>query len=108
LPLEILDAEVLLDGERAVLYHVRWAECDVRPFVSSLSRRHTLQIELQDLSRVEEGCGKPDCGRDKGGCDSCGSGGGCGSCGSQNPDELQAYFAQLREQMIARQRTSLL
>src|SRR5262245_65051023 len=40
LPLEILDAEVLLDGQRAVLYHLRWAECDVRPLVSGLSTRH--------------------------------------------------------------------
>jgi hypothetical protein len=108
LPLEILDAEVLLDGQRAVVYHVRWANCDARPFVSGLSRRHAMHIELHDLSRVEEGCGRPDCGHGKGGCDSCGSGGGCGSCGSANPGEPQAYFAQLREQMMASNRTPLL
>src|SRR5439155_25791552 len=62
LPLEILDAEVLLDGQRAVIYHVNWAECDVRPLVSGLSKRHALQIEMHDLSRVDEGCGKTNCG----------------------------------------------
>jgi cell fate regulator YaaT (PSP1 superfamily) len=108
LPLELLDAEVLLDGQRAVFYHVRWAECDVRPLVSGLCKRHDLQIELYDLSRAEEGCGRPDCGRGKGGCDSCGSGGGCTTCGSHGAAELQAYFAGLREQMIASKRTPLL
>jgi cell fate regulator YaaT (PSP1 superfamily) len=108
LPLELLDAEVLLDGQRAVIYHVRWAECDVRPFVSSLSKRHDVQIEMHDLSRADQGCGRPDCGRGKGGCDSCGSGGGCGTCGSHGSTDLQAYFAGLREQMIASKRTPLL
>jgi cell fate regulator YaaT (PSP1 superfamily) len=108
LPLELLDAEVLFDGQRGVLYHVRWAECDLRPFVSSLSKRHDVQIELNDVSRADQGCGKPDCGRGKGGCDSCGSGGGCSTCGSLAAEDLQAYFARLREQMIASNRTSLL
>jgi cell fate regulator YaaT (PSP1 superfamily) len=107
LPLEILDAEVLLDGQRAVVYFVRWAACDMRSFVSGLSRQHAMQIELHDVSRVEQGCGKPNCGRSKGGCDSCGEG-GCGSCGSQDSGDFQAYFAELREQMIAKSRTPLL
>src|SRR5215471_4714025 len=37
MPIELLDVEVLLDGEHAVLHHLRWAECDMRPFVSTLS-----------------------------------------------------------------------
>jgi cell fate regulator YaaT (PSP1 superfamily) len=108
LPLELVDAEMLLDGQRAIIYHVRWDECDVRPLVSSLSRRHDVHIELEDLSRADQGCGKPNCGRSNGGCQSCGSGGGCGTCGSHGADDLQAYFAQLREQMLASNRTSLL
>src|SRR5712692_6133188 len=98
LPLELLDVEVLLDGQHAVLYHLRWAECDVRPFVSALSKRHDLHIEMQDLSRVEEseGCGKPNCGQGGGGCGSCSSGGGCGSCGTSKESDAQAYFAGLR------------
>jgi hypothetical protein len=110
LPLEILDVEVLLDGSQAILHHVRWADCDVRPFVSGLSTRHEVLIVLCDLTRKPEvqGCGRPDCGQGKGGCDSCGSSGGCATCGSHGPTDLRAYFAQLREQMIAANRTPLL
>ncbi|HMF12741.1 MAG TPA: PSP1 C-terminal domain-containing protein [Gemmataceae bacterium] len=108
MPLELLDAEVLFDGQRAVLYHVRWAECDLRPLVSRLSKRHDVHVEMYDLSRAVEGCGKPDCGRGHGGCDSCASGGGCSTCGAHDPSELQAYFAGLREQMAAAKRTPLL
>jgi hypothetical protein len=112
LPLEVIDAEVLLDGEHAVLHHLRWEACDVRPFVSTLSREFELQLTLADLTRTraapaaaeEAGCGR--CGS-QGGCGSCGSQDSCGSCGSASPQEVQAYFAGLREQM-ERRRTSLL
>lgn len=112
LPLEILDVEMLLDGERAALHFLSWEPCDLRPLVSTLSRQTELRILLEDLTRTdlpsheEEGCGS--CG--SGGCGSggCGSGGcGSGGCSSgMKPAELQAYFAQLREQM--ERRTSLL
>jgi hypothetical protein len=108
LPIELLDVEVLLDGEHAVLHHLRWAECDMRPLVSALSKKHDLHIELQDLSRIEEGCGRPDCGRGAGGCNSCGSDGGCGSCGSHTEAEVKAYFGELREKMTTLKRTPLL
>jgi cell fate regulator YaaT (PSP1 superfamily) len=104
LPLELLDAEVLLDGAHAVLYHLHWGESDVRPLVSTLARDFDLQVSLLDLTRptdaAEHGCG--DCG--SGGCGSCGSGGcGSGTCGrTMPPEELQAYFAGLREQMDRR------
>jgi cell fate regulator YaaT (PSP1 superfamily) len=112
LPLEVIDAEILLDGEHAVLHHLRWEACDVRPFVSTLSREFELQLALADLTRTrdapaaaeEAGCGR--CGS-AGGCGSCGSQDGCGSCSSASPQEVQAYFAGLREQM-ERRRTSLL
>ena len=39
LPLAVLDAELLLDGEHAVLHFVRWEDCDIRPLVSSLSKQ---------------------------------------------------------------------
>jgi hypothetical protein len=102
LPLELLDVEMLLDGEHAVVHHLHWAECDVRPFVSSLSREFSSHIRLQDLTRpivsVEEshGCGR--CGSE-GGCGSCGSG-GCGTCSGSS--EIKEYFAGLREQMERR------
>ena len=105
LPLELLDAEVLLDGANAALHVLRLAECDVRPVVSTLSRELAVQIHLVDLAgpaaeeHDEHGCGR--CGS-AGGCGSCGSG-GCGSCGSAAPKEdVRAYFAGLREQMERR------
>jgi cell fate regulator YaaT (PSP1 superfamily) len=120
LPLELLDVEVLLDGEHAVLHHLRGADADVRPFVSTLSREFALHIVLVDLTRPQEaveheeegdehaGCGRPNCGREVGGgCSTCGSGGGCGTCGSAKPSDMELYFAQLREQM-ERRRTALL
>jgi hypothetical protein len=113
LALELLDVEVLLDGEHGVLHHVRWAECDVRPFVSTLSREFALHVLLEDLTGPREaaepreeghGCGREGCGG--GNCGSCGSGGGCSTCGAAKPQEVQAYFAGLRERM--ERRTSLL
>jgi cell fate regulator YaaT (PSP1 superfamily) len=106
LPLVLLDVEVLLDGEHAVLHHLRSADADVRPFVSTLSREFALHVTLIDLSRDREGaaseddagCGRPNCG--EGGCSS------CGSCGSDLPENAALHFAQLREQM--ERRTALL
>jgi cell fate regulator YaaT (PSP1 superfamily) len=114
LPLELLDVEALLDGEHAVLHHLRWADADLRPYVSTLSREFELHITLVDLGRPREpaggddhGCGRPDCGkREEGGCSTCGSG-GCGTCGQANPGDVERHFAQLREQM-ERRRTALL
>ncbi|MHB1424053.1 MAG: hypothetical protein ACYC3I_12825 [Gemmataceae bacterium] len=118
LPLVLLDVEVLLDGEHAVLHHLGGEGADVRPFVSTLSREFALHIALIDLSRDREGavleeseeeagCGRPDCGRGAdGGCSSCGDG-GCGTCGSAEPKDMELHFAQLREQM-ERARTALL
>jgi cell fate regulator YaaT (PSP1 superfamily) len=107
LPVEVLDAEVLLDGEHAVLHHLRLADFDPRPFVSTLSRTFEVHLTLEDLSRTgaaveeeEHGCGRPDCGSGSGGC---GSGGdGCSTCGLKNAVDLRAYFAGLREQMEGR------
>jgi len=115
LPLMVLDVEVLLDGEHAVLHHLRGEDADVRPFVSTLSREFAAHITLIDLSRdrqgavseEHEGCGRPNCGQGAdGGCGTCGSG-GCDTCGAAKPREMELYFAQLREQM-ERTRTALL
>jgi len=107
LPVEVLDAEMLLDGEQAVVHHVRWAEFDPRDFVSKLSRTCDAHITLLDLTggaparaddeAEEKGCGRPDCGSEAGG--GCGSGGGCSTCGLHNTSELKKYFAGRREQM---------
>jgi cell fate regulator YaaT (PSP1 superfamily) len=115
LPLEILDVEILLDDLHAVVQYVGWADFDPRPFVSRLSTQFELQIALQDLSAPSKppeddiGCGKPDCGKTEGGgCSTCGTGGGCSTCGSAKPEEVQTYFAGLREKMSAAPRTPLL
>jgi hypothetical protein len=110
LPLEIMDVEVLLDGEHAVIHHLRPAECDYRPLVSALSRRHDVSIVMQNLalpaSEHGAGCGRPDCGQaGGGGCSSCGTDGGCssGSCGkATRKEDVAAYLASLRDQMETR------
>ena len=114
LPLEVIDVEVLLDGEHGALHLLRYGECDVRPFVSGLSREFGLHILLTDLggpaapaAEEEEhaGCGREGCGRGAGGCSTCGTG-GCNSCGAK-PDDVREYFAGLREKMESR-RTAIL
>jgi hypothetical protein len=106
LPLEVIDAEVLFDGEHGVVHLLRWKECEVRPFVSALSREFDLHIALADLAgkpAVEEeqaGCGREGCGG--GNCSSCGSGGGCSTCGTHKPEAVKDYFAGLREKMERR------
>ncbi len=107
LPLVVLDAEMLLDGEHAALHFVRSTECDVRPLVSGLSTRFAVHLLVEDLTserKSEHSCGS--CGSG-GGCGDCGSG-GCGSCGSAKPEEAQAHFAGLREEMMAQSRVPLL
>jgi len=111
LPLEVLDTEVLLDGQHGVIHHLRWDDCDIRPLVSSLSREFDLHVILADLTRgrasaepeheedEEHGCGS--CSSGSCGSGGCGSG-GCGSCGSAKPEEVRAHFAELREQMERR------
>ena len=115
LPLEVIDVEVLLDGEHGVLHLLRFGDGDVRPFVSGLSREFALHILLTDLggpaapaaAEAEEhgGCGREGCGSGAGGCSSCGTG-GCNSCGPE-PQPTQEYFAGLRDQM-ERRRTTIL
>lgn len=108
LPLEVVDVELLLEGRRAILQHLSVTECDYAPLVAELSRRHGLEVFLENLAHpaapeedeAHAGCGKPDCGKSGGGgCSSCGTGGGCSTgCGSSGVD-LRAYFAHLRGKM---------
>jgi cell fate regulator YaaT (PSP1 superfamily) len=111
LPLEVLDAEMLLDGEQAILHHLHWADFDERELVSALSRQYDLRVRLHALKseaaeEEEHGCGRPDCGGGSGGCSSCSSG-GCSTCGAGTTD-MRAYFAALREQMQRQDRVPLL
>jgi len=117
LPVELLDAEVILDGRHAVVHHVRWADFDADSFVHELGRRHDLVVSLYDLALPaeqpeEDGCGRPNCGKTNGAaaCTTCETGGGCGSgCGSAaQASEIQTYFAGLRHKMDERHRMPLL
>lgn len=118
LALEVLDAEVLLGGQQAIVQCLAPADSDGSALVEALSAQFQLSVLLENLavavpvtSEEEEhgGCGQPGCGRaDGGGCSTCGSGGGCSSCGSSKLD-LREYFAHLRGKMEERhQRTSLI
>src|SRR5262245_43072209 len=68
MPVELLDAEVLLGGEDATLVCLRWGECDLRDLVRPLSSEFGLSLTLSGLTAPSAGgCGE-------GGCGSCGSG----------------------------------
>jgi hypothetical protein len=92
LPLEIVDAEILLEGRQAVLHILRWGEADLKPLTDAFIHSHGLLTLIHDLAlptspeepasdHAEHGCNSGGCG--SGGCGSggCGSG-GCGSCSS--------------------------
>jgi cell fate regulator YaaT (PSP1 superfamily) len=114
LPLTFVDAELTLD-EHLILHGLAWAECDATQLFEDLSHQFNLSVRLFDLSRTPvahdpkispDGCGKPNCGSEAGGCTSCGTTGGCssGSCSRsavKSAEELTAYFADLRQKMDA-------
>jgi hypothetical protein len=74
LPLEIVDAEVLLLDE-PILHVLRWAPCDPRGLLDHLGGMFRSPIRVSDLASAPQdelhGCAGD-----------CGSGGGCGSCSS--------------------------
>ncbi|HZU35328.1 MAG TPA: PSP1 domain-containing protein, partial [Gemmataceae bacterium] len=105
LPLEVVDAEVLLDGRQAILYYVAGETCDQRALVSRLASRFDVSMAAHNLALpkapAEAGCGKPDCGKagGKGGCTSCNSG-GCGTCSAgTRKEDIGTYLAGLRQRM---------
>ncbi|MFO0877655.1 MAG: hypothetical protein U0840_09890 [Gemmataceae bacterium] len=110
LPVEMIDAEVLLDGEHAWLSYVGFQTCDIRHLVAPLSREFGLTLRPHDLTAPtqEANCGSGGCG--SGGCGTGGCGtGGCGSGGCAAPDreELRAYFAGMRQEFENRRRRLL-
>ena len=112
LPLMALDVEIPLDGSRAFVHVLRWEPCSLTLLLEALYAAHGIPISFQDRGTAEEphddhgcgSCGSGGCG--SGGCSTGGcSTGGCGtdSCSSgsvKSADELTAYFADLREQML--------
>lgn len=116
LPLVILDVEVLLEGQQAIVHHLRQMDCDYRPLVSALSKKYDVHVLMSNLALPREdetpaepvGCGEPNCGQLTGGCQSCGSG-GCDTCGKGvKKEDVGAHLLALRQLMEKRSRTSLL
>lgn len=115
LPLEILDVELLFDGEQAIVQFVG-EETGTEHLAASLREQFRLMVRLENLAPAtpsseeepEPRCDKPDCGRtaEGGGCTTCSTGGGCSSCGSGKPD-LRPYFSHLRDKMETNQRIPL-
>jgi cell fate regulator YaaT (PSP1 superfamily) len=109
LPLVILDVEVLLEGQQAIIHHLRERDCDYRPLVSTLSKKHDIHVAMSNLALPKEpiGCGEPNCGQLTGGCQSCGSG-GCDTCGKGvKKEDVAAHLLALRQLMEQNGRTSL-
>jgi cell fate regulator YaaT (PSP1 superfamily) len=109
MPLEVLDAEMMLDGKQAILHYLSSQPFEERDLVSRLSRQFETQVCLHTLAlppdteedHADEGCGRPNCGQGADGhCSSCSSG-GCSTCSTSTSD-LQEVFAALREKMPQR------
>jgi cell fate regulator YaaT (PSP1 superfamily) len=82
LPMEVVDTEILLDGQQAFLHYLARAYFDPRPLIEQLLARHEFLIRLNNLVEPEEAaCGACGAGEGSGGCGNCGAG-GCGSCDS--------------------------
>ncbi|MBM3994229.1 MAG: hypothetical protein FJ303_08765 [Planctomycetes bacterium] len=105
LAIELLDVDVLLDGQHAIVQFVG-DPANTEQLAHELEARFTVSIRFENLAgpRTDEhdghgGCGKPDCGRTDGGggCSTCETG-GCSSCGVSQPD-LRDYFSHLRAKM---------
>jgi cell fate regulator YaaT (PSP1 superfamily) len=111
LRVEILDVDMLLDGDQAIVQYVG-DEAALDTFAQALERRFAVAVRLENLAVAAStdnehgGCDKPDCGRNAGGCSTCSTGGGCSSCGSAKVD-LRDYFAHLRDKMEHGQRRPL-
>jgi hypothetical protein len=113
LPLEIVDAEILLDGRQAVVHVLRWSHVPADELAETLSRTHELHTAFHDLAlpatqdepaepAEDHGCGSGGCG--SGGCGSGGcSSGGCGSCssGGGTSTHQHAHIPSPRPQSIS-------
>jgi nitrite reductase/ring-hydroxylating ferredoxin subunit len=79
LPVELIDAEQLLDGETLVFYFLGDAPPQLADVKAELAHHYEARIEFrQFMERVAEGCG-PGCGTaEAAGCGACGEG-GCGA-----------------------------
>jgi cell fate regulator YaaT (PSP1 superfamily) len=106
LAIEILDAEVLLDGRLGLIQFLGKETSDLEGLAQRLIDEFRLEVRFENLAvpveAPQHGCGKPDCGQASGGgCSTCSSAGGCSTCGA-GPVELRDYFAHLRTNMEQR------
>lgn len=108
-PVDVLDVEVLFDGQLAVVQFLG-DEARIDPFARMLEESLHLTIRFENLAggspqpekHADHRCEKPDCGREgAGGCTTCSTGGGCSSCGSGRVD-LREVFGHLRSKMERR------
>ena len=84
MPVELLDVEQLLDGEKILFYFLGDPPAEMADLTEELGKTYSTRIEFrQFMERAEVGCG-PGCGTDEapgcgdeGGCSSCGDSGGC-------------------------------
>lgn len=111
LSLQVVDAEVLVDGCRAIVQFLG-DEADALKLNEAIGGVWPLDLRFENLAapvslehnhdeEANGGCGKPDCGKvdgGAGGCSTCSSGGGCSSCGAGKVD-LRPYFGHLRTKM---------
>jgi hypothetical protein len=87
LPVEVLDAEILLDGRQGVLYCLKPPDLELAAYMETLAVTVGLELRLRDLAlpvnedsaAAEGGCGEPNCGGGSGSCGSCVSG-ACSTC----------------------------
>jgi hypothetical protein len=108
--LEVVDAEILLEGRQAVLHVLRWGDLDLKPLTDSVLASHGCYTLIQDLASPASpedpedealaGCGSGGCG--SGGCGSggCGSG-GCGTCSSHGCSSSSRPASEARPQAIS-------
>jgi hypothetical protein len=101
-PLEVIDAEVLLDGRKAVVHYLGLGACDPRPLIDQLAARFHLLVTMHDLAlpaSEESGCGSGACGS-SGGCGSC-AGGHCSSCGVRKGARSAASISNHHSPLVA-------
>jgi cell fate regulator YaaT (PSP1 superfamily) len=79
LPVEILDAELLLDGERAFVHYVEVGECDLRALMDGLSAEHKVLVTMHAVSTGPPSEEPPVVCGSRGGCGD----GGCESCSAR-------------------------
>ena len=79
MPVELLDVEQLLDGEKILFYFLGDPPPLMADLTEELAKTYETRVEFrQFMERAEVGCG-PGCGTDE--APGCGDEGGCSSCG---------------------------